>query len=179
MVYYFNFKKHAIPLNQKYAHNIKVMPYTHEIYKDATTFIRNNSGENDKIVVADYTYFFSLFSDRYNLYSDAFYTFYETSFHPMTKILPLSLKEQLQIEDKIIKKIKKEKPTLAVIPTDFLTAENIERSLFLQYISNNWENCMTTGDRSMKTVFDSSYINITIFCSSKNSNNFTNKKTLL
>ena len=164
IVYYIPYKKHGIPLGLKYAENVVVMPYTHEIYKEAATFITNNSSTTDKIVVANYNSFFYLFSERNDLFSENFYIFAETTFHPFRNVIWLSLEEKLRIEDNIINKIKKEKPALIIIPTDFLTPENVEQSHFLTYVVKNWSKCKEVGDARKKTIFDDSYVNATIFC---------------
>ena len=141
-----------------------VLPYTREVYREATEFIKSNSSETDKIVVADYKMFFYLFSDRENLFSENFYIFAETTFHPFRNEVWLPFKEKLRIEDNIINKIKKKKPALIIIPTDFLTPENVEQSPFLTYVVKNWSKCKELGDARKKTIFDDSYINVTIFC---------------
>ncbi|HJP17870.1 MAG TPA: hypothetical protein QF468_04370 [Nitrospinota bacterium] len=164
LIFYAPYKKHGIPLGLKYAENVMVLPYTREVYREATEFIKSNSSETDKIVVADYKMFFYLFSDRENLFSENFYIFAETTFHPFRNEVWLPFKEKLRIEDNIINKIKKKKPALIIIPTDFLTPENVEQSPFLTYVVKNWSKCKELGDARKKTIFDDSYINVTIFC---------------
>lgn len=167
VIYFLPYKKYGVPLGLQYAENIIVLPYTREVYRDATEFIKNNSRETDKIVVADYKSFFYLFSDRENLFSENFFIFSETTFHPMRSTISLSDQELLLLEDKIIEKMKKEQPKLVIVPTDFLTPKKIEQSHFLKYTIENWTKCKEIGDLSKKTAFDDSYINITIFCPAK------------
>ena len=166
VTYYIHYKKNGTPLELKYAYNVIVMPFTHEIYREAVSFVRKNTNETDKIVVADHNSFFYLFSERENIFSENWYIFSGTSFHPFRIPLGKSVSEQLQLENEIIERIKKEKPAIVIIPINYLSLELIERSPFLKYIEKNWSRCKQVGDKSKKTAFDDN-INITIFCPSK------------
>lgn len=164
VIYYTQYKKYGSPLGLSHAQDVIVMPYTHQIYKESVDFIKKNTSETDKIVVADHNSFFYLFSDRNSLLD--WYAFSGTTFHPFRKVLLKPLEEQLQVEDEIIKKIEAEKPSLVIIPSSYLTQELLKQSHFLQYIEKNWNRCEEIGDYKKKTAFDDN-INIAIFCSQR------------
>jgi hypothetical protein len=165
VVYYAEYNRNGFPLGLIHAKNVIVKPYTHEIYNETTNFIRENTGEKDKILVADHNSFFYLFSNRNSLFPENWYVFSGTTFHPYSKTFSWSLEEQLKLENKIIKRIKIEKPGLIIIPSRFLSPELIDLSPFLKYVASNWKLCKKIGAQNKKSVFDDN-IETTIYCPS-------------
>jgi len=166
LIYYINYKNNGQPLRLKYADNVIVKPFTYNAYREAVSFIKEKTDVADKIVVADYNSFFFLFSERENLFSENFYLFSVTTFHPLGKSFSITYKKKILRENAIIERIKTEKPALVLIPSDYLTANSIEQSVFLKYIINNWNKCKETGVGTKRTAFDNN-IGVTIFCSSE------------
>ncbi|MFQ5716096.1 MAG: hypothetical protein ACE5GQ_03235 [Nitrospinales bacterium] len=137
--YFWLYKTQGIPLRQKYAENILVTPYQKAMYDLIVGYIKSNTTDSDRIVVADYNSMFVLLSGRPNLFADHWGVFQRASFHPYNKVVNAPLEVLISLENKIVERIKEENPKVILIPTRYLTSEKKNISPFLKYLESEWE----------------------------------------
>lgn len=151
---YFNyFLKNAVPLNLPYTKGIAVSPYKKELYQRTIIYIEENTSTEDKIVFAGINRYFSIFSDRHDVFRKNILTFAQATFYPSRKISGF-LEESFDIEEKIINKIKKSQPKLILFPKNYMNSVGEKTSPFLKYLEEEWQVVASFGDETKKNYYE-------------------------
>lgn len=150
--YYDYFLRNAAPLELSFASHIKVSPYKKDLYQNAVNFIKTHSHSGEFIVTAGINRYFSVFSERPDLFRANFLTFLQATFYPSRKVTGL-MSASRNIEQGLVEKIETGSVKIILLPRDF-RAGAPDDSPFLKYLDENWRMVAVFGDRKRANPYD-------------------------
>ena len=151
--YYYYFSKNAVALNMTHSKWISVSPYKYDLYHKTVDYIKSNTQEGDTIVMSGLNHYFSIFSNRYDVFRNQSTIFWQTSFNPVNKAMGPSTSHAYEAENKIINKIEQANAKLILMPDGYSNAEP-KKSPYLSYLDSQWEKAVRIGDYSLLNPYD-------------------------
>ncbi len=152
--YYYYFFRNAVPLNMPYSRGISVSPYKQDLYHKTVEFISSNTQKDDTIVMSGLNHYFSIFSNRYDLFRDQSTIFWQTSFNPANKAIGLSTRFAYEAENKIINQTEQANAKLILLPDGYQSYVDPINSPYLSYLDRQWNKVIRIGDYSLFNPYD-------------------------
>lgn len=152
--YYSYFHENAVSLNLPYSKWIFVSPFKYDLYNKTVDYINSNTQDGDTIVMSGINHYFSIFSNRIDLFRNKSTAFWETSFNPANKAIGISTGLSFEAEKKIIHKIEQSNAKLILIPDGYKLYGDVEHSPYLSYLESHWKKVIRIGDNSLANPYD-------------------------